>query len=177
MKCVGELYRQFKSQKPEILDISKENLLHEGTVISWIDLKDIRSDELHTIYERCVVASAKNGQYQGLCLWFTCNFPSLSNEEAVVLSTTPGDPKTHWKQTVIVLPNELTVEEGSPIAFKIYLKRCTDNSRRYNIEFTMLDPEEIRHPEPCECHMTKCIIIKKMLQQYESGECPEMQEG
>lgn len=170
MQSVGRRYRELKSQKPEVLDISKDNLLHEGSSIFWADLRNVTLEELDTVYYQNVIAANKSGLYQGLCLWFTCQFPTTTDNEPVILSTAPGDPSTHWKQTVLVLPTEIPVEQGTPIAYELRLEKSKDDSRKYNIEMTMLDEDEITHPEPCECHLAKCVIIKKMLEQYESGE-------
>lgn len=166
MKCVGQKLRKEKSQKPEILQISSKDLLSDGNALFWIDLNDVTLEELDTIYHQEVVASMRNGKYQGLCIWFTCQFPS-ENNDSITLSTSPIEPPTHWKQTVIVLPEEVDVEVGSPITYELFIKRNENDRRRYNIEFVMLDPEGVTHPEPCDCHMTKCILIKKMLEQYE----------
>lgn len=166
MKCVGEQYRSLKSQKPEVLSITPEELLHEGEAIFWLDLRDICVDELQTVYHQSILASSKNASYQGVCLWFSCQFPS-SNNSPVCLSTAPSDLPTHWKQTIVVLPTEISVEKGSPIAYELYLKKSIEDGRRYNIELTMLNPEELTHPEPCDCFLTKCIIIKRMLEKYQ----------
>lgn len=37
---------------------------------------------------------------------------------------------------------------------------------RYNLQLSLLDPEEVEHPVPCTCHMTKCILIKTVMQQH-----------
>ncbi|GLV39784.1 Arginine methyltransferase 8 [Carabus blaptoides fortunei] len=50
MQSVGKRYRELKSQKPEVLDISKDNLLTEGSSIFWADLRDITLEELDTLY-------------------------------------------------------------------------------------------------------------------------------
>lgn len=86
------------------------------------------------------------------------------------MSTEPEEPPTHWKQTVIVLPSDQQVEEGTPIAYDLLLKRCIDNNRRYTIEVTMLDPAEVEHPEYCLCHLTKCILVRAVLEKYEKND-------
>lgn len=115
-----------------------------------------------------LAVSTKPGKYQGICLWFACNFPSSLNEP-VTLSTEPGEPETHWKQTTIVLPNSIDVEPGTPIAYEICLNRAQNSERRYDIQVTMLDPEEMEHPEFCTCYMTKCILVRAVLEKYENN--------
>lgn len=73
----------------------------------------------------------KSGKYQGLCVWFECTFPQLSEScEQIVLSTSPQSPSTHWKQTVILLPVEQEVEDKEPIAFELDMSRDKVNKRR-----------------------------------------------
>jgi hypothetical protein len=48
------------------------------------------------------------------------------------LSTAPGH-NTHWKQTLIPLPEEIEVFPGTEIETMISLKPSQDNERHYNI--------------------------------------------
>lgn len=166
MQSLAKAIRVQKSQKPEILSLKEESLLHEGTVMSWFDLKEITLDDLEELTFKEVIVIERAGRYQGVCIWFDCEFPI--NEEAddsVVLSTSPHHPQTHWMQTVVVLPDEAhdDVEPKDPIAFSLLIKRNADNRRRYNMEMTLIDREDIEHPMPCDCIMTKCILTKAHL--------------
>lgn len=83
------------------------------------------------VIEICFITGAnKNGRYQGICIWFECIFPEVSNEPSIILNTGPACKQTHWKQTVILLPKEQMVEEKEPIAFKLDMNRDRVNSRR-----------------------------------------------
>lgn len=69
--------------------------------------------------------------YQGIGLWFSCTFPDLCKEKPrIVLETSPFTNPTHWKQTIIVLPEERNLAAGEPIAFQLDLKRNPTNVRR-----------------------------------------------
>lgn len=63
-------------------------------------------------------------------MWFECNFPQITSENQIILSTGPGSPVTHWKQTIILLPEEQDVEEQEPIAFQLDMNRDQNNFRR-----------------------------------------------
>lgn len=65
-------------------------------------------------------------------MWFDCVFPDLDNssEGPVRLDTGPQSPPTHWKQTVIILPEQEEVEVGDPIAFQLDMTRDPVNGRR-----------------------------------------------
>ncbi|CAH2243012.1 probable protein arginine N-methyltransferase 6.1 [Pararge aegeria] len=158
--------RASKSSKPEIMQISQENLLGAEIAMAWINLREDTVNDLNCYSIQHVVGASKTGQYQGLCVWFECNFPELSSGSRVVLSTGPEAKLTHWKQTVILLPEEQNVDEQEPIAFLLDMNRDKNSSRRYNLELTLLDPQEVEHPVPCTCDMTKCILIKVVMSQH-----------
>lgn len=168
MKAFGKHLRTAASRKPEICTVEASHLIAGSEVILWVDLKDITSTDLDEIKIKHLQVATSSSIYQSICLWFTCTFPS-SNFEPVILSTDPQDTQTHWKQTAIVLPTSVRVERKEPIAYEISLKRDTTsgNSRRYNIELEMLDPDLIEHPEYCTCYKTKCILAKAVLKQFE----------
>lgn len=170
MTCFGQAIRKQKSQKPEILSVDQKDLLHDGTVMAWLDLKEVAQDDLNEINFKEVIVASTAGRYQGVGIWFECEFPPDDSGNSVVLSTSPFSPQTHWKQTVVVLPDHAQddVEERDPIAFSLTLKRNQLNHRQYNIEMTLIDNEEIEHQLPCDCIMTKCILAKAHLATIQS---------
>lgn len=165
MTSFGQAMRKQKSQKPEILSVGENDLLHEGTVMAWFDLTEVTLDDLNELNFKEVVVASSAGRYQGVCIWFECEFPADDTGSSVVLSTSPFSPQTHWKQTVIVLPDNAQddLEQRDPIAFSLTLKRNQLNQRQYNIEMTLIDSEQIEHQLPCDCIMTKCILAKAHL--------------
>lgn len=170
MSHFGEEIRKQKSQKPEILAVSEKDLLHEGTVVAWFDLKEVSRDDVYEINFKEVIVASTSGRYQGICIWFECEFPADDDGSSVVLSTSPFSPQTHWKQTVVVLPDHAQddLEPRDPVAFSLTLKRNQSNQRHYNIEMTLIDTEEIDHPLPCDCIFTKCILAKAHLATIQS---------
>lgn len=177
MTKFGEKLRLKKSNKPEIMVINKDDLLHEGITMSWLDLKEITLDDLAEISIKEVIAIEKAGKHQGFCIWFTCEFPQKTDQEnssasGVILSTGPCDPPTHWKQCVILLPDFACEEvtQSEPVAFQIKMKRNPDDMRKYNLEVELLDPKDVEHPFPCNCHMTKCILTKAHLENYNAND-------
>lgn len=166
MQSVGRAIREQKCAKPEVLTVEESHLLHEGTVLAWLDLRDVTLAELEVLRFKEVVVVERAGRYQGVCIWFDCEFPIVeSSGDSVVLSTGPSTPPTHWMQTVVVLPENAheDVEPRDPIAFSLEIKRNADNKRRYNMELTLIDQEEMEHSMPCDCIMTKCILTKAHL--------------
>ena len=169
MQTVGKMWRHQKSQEPQIFQINQTDLMSDPYELCIFDLKNLTSAELDSLSKSFIAAASREGNYHGLCLWFTCRFPCAHDGESVTLSTAPNYPGTHWKQTVVMLPDGRHAEEGMPIAWEIKIERKPESRRHYNIECVELDPERISHPIPCKCYMTKCIVAKAFLEQ----ECPE----
>ncbi|XP_012258701.2 protein arginine N-methyltransferase 6 [Athalia rosae] len=162
MKCLGKEQRRLKSMKPEILAVDKKDLLSDGTMLVWLDLGSVTSSELEFLgAEDIVVPCSRDGRYQGVCIWFSVMFPDESE-----LSTSPQNALTHWKQTVVVWPEDTEVEKDEPVAFRLHLKRDILNQRTYNMELTMLDPEDVEHDIPCQCSMTKCIVTRAYIDEH-----------
>lgn len=165
MQTFGKALRAQKSKKPEVMIVNEHDLLHHGTIIAWLDLNEITTDELNDFKFDEIIVAKNEGKYQGVCIWFDVDFPPDENGDNVTLSTSPRSLKTHWKQTVIPLPDDIQedVESGYPIAIEINMRRNVDNSRHYNLELTVKNADEVEHPVPCECILTKCILIREHL--------------
>lgn len=86
------------------------------------------------------------------------------------MSTAPWTEPTHWKQTVILLPDKVEFEEGDITGWDITFEKSSEkDSRSYTIEYQCLDPED-EHPVPCDCGTVKCEIIKQFLGQSQERE-------
>lgn len=163
----AELRRTYAG-KPRIMRIPHSDLFTEESSIAEFHLKYVHREELDNISQRLTAVSKVSSRYQGLCIWFTVTFPSLTcNAEEVVLSTAPDSPKTHWKQTVLVLQEDIATEEGDLIVGNLSLKRNSVNQRFYDIVFEILDPQEEEHPIPCYCYDTRCKIVRTLSDQYD----------
>ncbi|EZA55418.1 Protein arginine N-methyltransferase [Ooceraea biroi] len=162
----GVSMRKVKSEKPEILLLNRNDLLAEGKLLAWLDLNCVSMEEINLLGgEDYVSVCEKDGKFQGICIWFTVEFPDGSE-----LSTGPCNEATHWKQTAIVLPTDIEVLQHQPVAFKLTFEKDALNSRCYNIKLILLDAEEIEHDIPCNCHMTKCIVTKTYIESQSNEE-------
>lgn len=164
----AEHLRKQKSSKPEVITLNKEALLADESVIAFIDLNDVSALELDRFDFNELIVARKPGLFQGVCIWFDVLFPSSDEaaSEEEILSTHPQSEPTHWKQTVIPLPANIELlEELSPVAFKLTIQRNPENSRQYHLLLEILDcaGDEVKHPIPCDCQMTKCILTKAHL--------------
>lgn len=172
MASFGKLLRLQKSKKPEVLVVPQNDVLSKESVVAFLDLQDIQFEDLAELEHKEVLVANKPGHLQGVCVYFDVMFPTKDDDpqsETVVLKTSPESEPTHWKQTVILFPDNAveTIEEKDPVAVHLIFKRSEENPRHYNLQLSLLDPENVEHPLPCHCQMTKCILTKAHLQQME----------
>lgn len=72
----------------------------------------------------------------------------------IVLSTSPSSEQTHWKQTLIFLPERLKAQKDDVFGFGIKMKPSQDNYRLYDIELNLLPKDHIQ-----------CQLLRAMMQQ------------
>lgn len=169
MSKFAEQLRKQKSSKPDIMNIDKADLLADDTVVAFLDLNDIPADELDRFDFNEVIVAQKSGNFQAVCIWFDVLFPSADGDDEVILSTHPQAQPTHWKQTIIPLPSNIeTLEPLSPVAFQLIIQRNPENGRHYHLLLEMFDAtsDDVKHPLPCDCQMTKCILAKAHLANF-----------
>jgi hypothetical protein len=117
------------------------------------------------------------------------NFGNL--KENLILSTAPGF-NTHWKQTLIPLPEEIEVFPGTEVETVISLKPSQENERYFNITLelssnsnsnsnsnrTIKEDKENKKDDICQtiheetfsssfhnldsCECAKCILIRAL---------------
>ncbi|KAH9494487.1 putative protein arginine N-methyltransferase 6 [Bulinus truncatus] len=111
------------------------------------------------------------------------------------LKTGPCDPPTHWKQTVILLPQAILVESGTEMLCQMKMVQSSENKRHYDITLCLVgdasdgdecgedscdavDPdfeESSDHPIPCQCGSDRCSLIATLMKKMDDEE-KDMQE-
>ena len=131
--------------------------------------------------------------FHGFACWFDCVFATglPSPAKPVTLSTQPGRPATHWKQTVLWLPGDPQKEESARVGVDdligchVTLTQSKDNPRHYDIcvdlkgeeeEDEECDFEGKDHPVPCNCGATRCLLVKTLLEKYAAEETERNEE-
>jgi len=159
-------------EKPEVIVVEAEELLHEPRTVAEFDLRWVGVDELQRVTSRQFVSVERCGVVRAVAVWFECDFkPDCCDEWKfeVNLSTAPGLPDTHWKQTCIILPTKENqdVEKDDVIGWDITLLPSEENRRHYQIQLEILDPAAAEHPMPCRCQMAKCALIEALMKKEE----------
>uniref|UniRef100_A0A0P4WE83 type I protein arginine methyltransferase n=1 Tax=Scylla olivacea TaxID=85551 RepID=A0A0P4WE83_SCYOL len=110
MTAVKNYALKSKMIKPEVCLIKEDDLLAEPACVKRFNLRWVTEEEVKLFAETTFVGINQPGTYQGLSLWFECDFDGREYDEdgqevgaLITLSTSPMSPATHWKQTVVVL--------------------------------------------------------------------------
>ncbi|ODN02985.1 Protein arginine N-methyltransferase 1 [Orchesella cincta] len=153
-------------QTPVIETIASDGLLSDPQLLFDLNLQTVPSNSLEVFKDRRFFTMDQTGDMHAVCLWFTCTFPVVPGKEPVELSTAPWSEETHWKQTLIMLPDKLDFEEGDITGWEISLEKASldKGSRSYRIHYQCLGDDD-EHPVPCECGAVKCEIIKHYMTQ------------
>jgi hypothetical protein len=174
---VGQAVLDSKRCKPEVAVVKADELLSAPVQVADFDLAWLGPDEIERVHSRAFtsVVCDEPTEYQGVCLWFDCAFewPDRMASSPVKLSTSPSSAATHWKQTIIVLPSSIQVEEGDLIGWELTLNRSPEHRRRYQIELNLLDPEEDEHPVPCSCGQARCVVIAAFMAKADQEPLPD----
>ncbi|CAL1538152.1 unnamed protein product, partial [Lymnaea stagnalis] len=112
--------------------------------------------------------------------------PSPDKDSNVTLKTGPLDPPTHWKQTVIFLPQTILVESGVSLCSWVKMAQDPENRRHYNITLQLVEDDsgecldsddgtdpgsdtasdegnEGDHPVPCSCGSDRCKLMAALV--------------
>ena len=127
---------------------------------------------------------------------------NTNNEPSVILSTSPFSPATHWKQTVIFLPQTIMVIKDVLLCCKVKMSQDASNKRHYNISIELKEEGDLGdndedddentndvedeednedsddscdHPVPCDCGSNRCRLIAALVDKYDT-EHQELEE-
>ena len=104
------------SMKPEVLReasielVPTEKILSEAAVVLNLDLKTCHVQDTE-FFAAFTLQMRRDDRLTALVGSFDVSF---NLDETVILSTSPYDAPTHWKQTVFYLPQPMNVLSGTP---------------------------------------------------------------
>ncbi|EFC46475.1 predicted protein [Naegleria gruberi] len=131
------------SLKPKVDIISPSQLLLKNPiVVKELDLGKITVDDLKYIDCEChitldnITDEEAQTHVHGFCVWFDVVF----EPNKVILSTSPAAPPTHWKQTIIMLPQAMTIPASKKIPKTTLVMTPSDeNPRHYDLSLDIPD--------------------------------------
>lgn len=167
--------------------IQPSQLIQDGQLIQSIDLQTVQIDDLKSMHSFCQFEIDNTCIISGFCFWFDCYFSSSVDSSSMVrLTTDPSSPSTHWKQTLVFLPEDIYPLKGDSVPVDIHLQQREENQRHYNLTIAIQDDqamdaettsseeeEEEEHPIPCPCDRGKCKIIRMIMEKYDEENIDE----
>ncbi|CAF0812862.1 unnamed protein product [Adineta steineri] len=120
--------------------IEPSQLVHDAQLIQSIDLRTIQIDDLRLLRSFCEFDIDNTCIISGFCFWFDCYFSSNNNSSilrSTRLTTSPYSTKTHWKQTLVFLPEDIYPLKGDVVPVNIKLKQSIENRRQYQISISL----------------------------------------
>ncbi|XP_057445288.1 probable protein arginine N-methyltransferase 6 isoform X1 [Lotus japonicus] len=161
MSAMLSLAKQCAFEEPSVETISGENVLTWPHVVKYVDSYSVTINELETVTTKFKFNSMMRAPLHGFAFWFDVEFngpaiaptnyhsstPIIENHqvngsqrkkrtnpnEALVLSTAPEDPPTHWQQTLIYFYDPIELEQDQLIEGSVTLTQSKENVRFMNI--------------------------------------------
>ncbi|XP_013638438.1 PREDICTED: probable protein arginine N-methyltransferase 6 [Brassica oleracea var. oleracea] len=161
MSAMMQLAKQCAFEEPSVESISGETVLTWPEVVKHIDCQTIKIQELDSVTARYKFKSMMRAPMHGFAFWFDVEFSepakntnatSVANRsssispftegnqkkrsnpnDALVLSTSPEAPPTHWQQTIVYFYDPIDVEQDQVIEGSVTLSQSKENRRFMNI--------------------------------------------
>ncbi|KAK7308346.1 hypothetical protein VNO77_41948 [Canavalia gladiata] len=161
MSAMLSLAKQCAFEEPSVETISGENVLTWPHVVKYIDSYSITIHELESVTTKFKFNSMMRAPLHGFAFWFDVEFNGsamaptnyhsstsfidnhqingsqrkkrTNPNEALVLSTAPEDPPTHWQQTLIYFYEPIELEQDQLIEGSVTLSQSKENARFMNI--------------------------------------------
>ncbi len=173
--------------------IEPSQLVHFPQLIQSINLRTVQIEDLHSMHSFCEFDFDNTSIVSGFCFWFDCYFSTDKN--STVLSSSPYSSKTHWKQTLVFLPEDIYPLKDDTVPVDIRLKQSSENRRQYNLTISIKDSlnnepmasdnqstdsesdnesdESDEHPIPCPCDRNRCKLIRTIMEKYDEENIEE----
>ena len=121
---------------PLVTSILPAQLVAPAREVAVLDLATITVAELEEVGGGALHFCAhQTATVHGYGIWFSVEFPECE----VALSTDPASELTHWKQSIVLLPEMLAATAGqSRLDARIWLRKDADSPRACSIELELL---------------------------------------
>jgi protein arginine N-methyltransferase 1 len=161
---------------PEVMTVAPKQVLSDPILIRDFDLKTVTADDIRSFSVESSFTTKNNEnnddmtdvdsddinkKVHGFGFWFDVVFAGF--DATYILDTSPFKPETHWKQTVLFLPEPIR-SRSKPIECRIHFTADENNPRHYNISMELNnsdDDEDGPHGDGCNCG--KCRLIAALI--------------
>ncbi|XP_059391046.1 protein arginine N-methyltransferase 6 [Carassius carassius] len=144
MSCMTDFARKCIMNKDITVNpVTVEDVLSHPCKFAELDLNTVTVEQLRDVRGVFSCQCFGSSSIHAFCVWFTVTFPS--EEKALVLSTSPFKPETHWKQAVLYLDDAVDVMQDTKVEGEISLYPSEENSRHICIRVDYSIGEQKKH--------------------------------
>eukprot|EP00762_Andalucia_godoyi_P005286 ANDGO_06813.mRNA.1 putative protein arginine N-methyltransferase 6 len=123
------------TSQPLIKELEGSALRGTPQVVDTFDLRTVTLEDVELISSNVALHVFYPTVIHGVSFWFEVQFEGSQN--TVTLSTDPGSPATHWKQTTIVFPRAVELEPSQTVVAKIEIALCEEETRGYTLSLEL----------------------------------------
>ncbi|XP_069007496.1 protein arginine N-methyltransferase 6 [Embiotoca jacksoni] len=119
--------------------VTVEDVLSHPARFAELDLYSVTVEELRSVKGHFKCESFGSAAVNALCVYFTVTFPCPEKPQALVLSTSPFKPETHWKQAVLYLDAPVEVVQDTPVTGEVSMYPSEDSARHIciHVDYTI----------------------------------------
>lgn len=132
-QCNLSRMNEFSLLEPLVDTCNSDAIITDECVIADIDLMTCTLKDLDFFAGYKLKANRK-GFLSGMVSWFDVYFSYGKNP--VILSTSPHEEDTHWKQGILYLETDLPVEKNDEVTGSIIFSKCKVNFRDLDIKLS-----------------------------------------
>lgn len=111
--------------------VNGENICSSSEVILELDISKCSIESALQVNSKFSLRFEQTATIHGFVGWFDCYFEGMF--KSVTLSTSPFSESTHWKQTIFLLKEPISIEAGKSLKGEIEILRDTSNARALNV--------------------------------------------
>lgn len=130
MSCMADFARKcIKNADVNVSAVAGEDVLSHPARFAELDLRSVTAEELRSVRGPFRCESFGSAAVNAFCVYFTVTFPCPDSPHALVLSTSPFQPETHWKQAVLYLDSPVEVVQDTPVTGEVHMYPSEDSAR------------------------------------------------
>lgn len=140
MSCMSDFARRcIMNSDITVNSVTVEDVLSHPARFAELDLYSVTEEELRSVEGHFTCASFGSAAVNAFCVYFTVTFPCPEKPHALVLSTSPFKPETHWKQAVLYLDAPVDVVQDTPVSGTVSMYPSNESARHIciHVDYTV----------------------------------------
>ncbi|XP_054621164.1 protein arginine N-methyltransferase 6 [Dunckerocampus dactyliophorus] len=140
MSCMSDFARKcIKNSDISVSPVTAEDVLSHPARFAELDLYTATVEQMRSVKGHFRCESFGSAAVNAFCVYFTVSFPCPDKPQALVLSTSPFKPETHWKQAVLYLDEPVDVMQDTLVSGEVNMYPSEESDRHIciHLEYTV----------------------------------------